>query len=106
MVEQTWRSEQAAAIGPAEVVDRDFHLGRLHRFAAISLEPSVCADRQKARLARHATVSAFGDCARLGLVEEARHTMALVLETALAAEARRPRPPLPSPHHGPRLQRR
>jgi hypothetical protein len=45
----------------------------------------VCAAQWRARLARHATVSAFRDCLRLGLESEARREIALALEAAIAA---------------------
>jgi hypothetical protein len=60
-------------------------LARLRRFAALSLAPGVCAVQPKARLARHATVSAFRDCLGLGLEAEARRELALALEAAIAA---------------------
>ena len=60
-------------------------LARLRRFAALSLEPRVCAAPAKARLARHATVSAFRDCVGLGREAEARRALALALEAAIAA---------------------
>jgi hypothetical protein len=66
-------------------LDRDFYLGRLRRFASLSLDPGVCAVQWQARLARHATVSAFHDCVGRGLEAEARRELALALEAAIAA---------------------
>jgi hypothetical protein len=50
---------------------RVFMLGRLERFAALAASPTVAELGSVHRLARHAVLSAYRDCAALGLAEDA-----------------------------------
>jgi hypothetical protein len=69
-----------ASIAYDRELDREHHLARLRRFAVLAGEARVCAQPGLARLARHATVSAFRDCLALGLEPEARRALAEALE--------------------------
>ncbi|HZR00427.1 MAG TPA: hypothetical protein VFC93_16615, partial [Chloroflexota bacterium] len=52
-----------------------FFLARLQRFAHLAATAEACDIPQWRRLARHATLSAYRDCASIGLEREAREIL-------------------------------
>ena len=52
-----------------------FFLARLQRFARLAATAEACDVPQWRRLARHATLSAYRDCASIGLEREAREIL-------------------------------
>jgi hypothetical protein len=57
------------------VLDR-FYLRRLQRFARLASRPDAAVVPELRRLAGHATLTAYRDCAALGLEREARAILA------------------------------
>lgn len=63
-----------------------FFLTRLQRFARLAATAEACDIPQWRRLARHATLSAYRDCATIGLEREAREILGRTIgQQALSA---------------------
>jgi hypothetical protein len=56
-----------------------FFLARLQRFARLAATAEACDIPQWRRLARHATLSAYRDCASIGLEQEAREILGRII---------------------------
>jgi len=63
-----------------------FFLARLQRFARLAATAEACDIPQWRRLARHSTLSAYRDCAAIGLEREAREILGRTIgQQALSA---------------------
>ena len=63
-----------------------FFLARLQRFARLAATAEACDIPQWRRLARHSTLSAYRDCAAIGLERQAREILGRTIgQQALSA---------------------